>query len=301
MSMPGTPDRAPRQDLVGLNDPRLAAAVAALVDARVEEHQRRTAAVEEYGTVDAVDTVSRTVSVFLKGSSVASPGYVYPTGEEPVEGDRVRVRRTPDGDQSVVAIFGRDPAAAPGGSGDVSAAWPLGSIFTSTVATDPATLLGFGTWAAFGSGRMLVGYAVGDPDFGTVEGTGGAKTVASAGTNATEATHTHAGPSHTHDLGSHKHALPFVAPSATAMRRIGTAAFGTTAGSGQTAAATITSTSASNTNETLMNSDVPTTNTSGSGGTGNTGAGSSHGHAYTGTPTSVLQPYIVVYFWKRTA
>lgn len=301
MSMPGTPDRAPRQDLVGLNDPRLAAAVAALVDARVEEHQRRTAAVEEYGTVDAVDTVSRTVSVFLKGSSVASPGYVYPTGEEPVEGDRVRVRRTPDGDQSVVSIFGRDPAAAPGGSGDVSAAWPVGTVFTAVVATDPAELLGFGTWAAFGAGRVPVGFAAGDPDFGTVEGTGGAKTVASVGTNATEAVHTHAGPSHTHDLGNHKHALPFGAPSATVLRRIGTANFGTTTSSITNASDITQVANTTPTNITLMNSDVPTTNTSGSGGTGNTGAGSSHGHAYTGTATSVLQPYIVVYFWKRTA
>jgi hypothetical protein len=32
-------------------------------------------------------------------------------------------------------------------SGDPSAAWPVGSVFISVVNTNPATLLGFGTWA----------------------------------------------------------------------------------------------------------------------------------------------------------
>jgi hypothetical protein len=31
------------------------------------------------------------------------------------------------------------------------------------------------------------------------------------------------------------------------------------------------------------------------------GAGTSHGHAFTGSATSVVQPYIVVHMWKRTA
>jgi hypothetical protein len=33
---------------------------------------------------------------------------------------------------------------------------PVGSIYTATVSTNPGTLLGFGTWATFGSGRMLI-------------------------------------------------------------------------------------------------------------------------------------------------
>jgi hypothetical protein len=35
--------------------------------------------------------------------------------------------------------------------------------------------------------------------------------------------------------------------------------------------------------------------------TGTTSAGASHNHAFTGSATSVVQPYIVVYMWKRTA
>jgi microcystin-dependent protein len=46
----------------------------------------------------------------------------------------------------------------------------------SAVATNPATLLGFGTWAAFGVGRMPVARDAGQTEFDTLEETGGAKT-----------------------------------------------------------------------------------------------------------------------------
>lgn len=56
-------------------------------------------------------------------------------------------------------------------------AYPVGSIYiNASVSTNPATLLGFGTWSAFGAGRTLVGIDSGDTDFDTVEETGGAKT-----------------------------------------------------------------------------------------------------------------------------
>jgi len=56
------------------------------------------------------------------------------------------------------------------------AMWPIGSVFLSVVSTNPATLLGFGTWVQIAEGQFLVGQKSGDADFGTVEGTGGSKT-----------------------------------------------------------------------------------------------------------------------------
>jgi hypothetical protein len=55
-------------------------------------------------------------------------------------------------------------------------AYPIDSIYTAIVSTNPATLLGVGTWTAFATGRMLIGLDSGDTDFDTVEETGGAKT-----------------------------------------------------------------------------------------------------------------------------
>lgn len=39
----------------------------------------------------------------------------------------------------------------------LSLAFPIGAIFSSTSSSNPATSLGFGTWTAFGEGRVLVG------------------------------------------------------------------------------------------------------------------------------------------------
>lgn len=58
----------------------------------------------------------------------------------------------------------------------LAAVYPVGSIFITTVATNPATLFGFGTWTAFATGRAIVGIDIGQTEFNTVEKTGGAKT-----------------------------------------------------------------------------------------------------------------------------
>jgi hypothetical protein len=57
----------------------------------------------------------------------------------------------------------------------LQAVFPVGSIYTSySVSTDPATVLGFGTWSAI-QGKVLAAYQSGDSDFGTAGGTGGSK------------------------------------------------------------------------------------------------------------------------------
>jgi len=59
----------------------------------------------------------------------------------------------------------------------LQAVYPVGSIYiNAAVTTNPATLLGFGTWAAFGTGRVIVGYNASDSDFDALQETGGAKT-----------------------------------------------------------------------------------------------------------------------------
>lgn len=204
---------------------------------------------------------------------------------------------TPDGTK-----FLRDDFAwaAPGGSGP---AFPVGSVFIAVVSTNPNTLLGYGTWSAIAAGKVLIGLDSGDTDFDTVEETGGAKTVASSA-------QTFAG----NALGTHQHAAVSAGtPTGTnAGEASHTHAAGTLAGANVTASVKI-GTGATNA------TGAHTTTI-----TGATAAGSSHTHTFAGnalgthqhdaisagtpsganTPgaaTSVVQPYFVCYFWKRTA
>lgn len=78
----------------------------------------------------------------------------------------------------------------------LQAVYPVGSIYTNaTSASNPSTLLGFGTWTAFGAGRVMVGLDASDPLFDTAEETGGSK-------DAVVVSHTHTAtvtdPGHAH-------------------------------------------------------------------------------------------------------
>jgi hypothetical protein len=145
----------------------------------------------------------------------------------------------------------------------LAAAYPVGSIYmNASDSTNPATLLGFGTWVAFGAGKVPVGIDAGDTDFDAAEETGGAKT-------------------HTLDLDempSHRHGG--IQPSGSA---------------------------GSNSNGFDVDNPNSGDDTQGSqkftkyaGGLGSTvdgiltSAGATQAH-------NNLQPYIVVYMWKRTA
>lgn len=77
---------------------------------------------------------------------------------------------------------------------------PIGSILiNATNSANPNTYLGFGTWVAFGAGRVPVGFNAGNPLFDTAEETGGSA-------DSTLPTHTHAitdpGHFHNYDLVS---------------------------------------------------------------------------------------------------
>ena len=78
----------------------------------------------------------------------------------------------------------------------LQAVYPVGSIYiNASSATNPATLLGFGTWTAFGAGRVMVGLDASDALFDTAEETGGSK-------DAVVVSHTHTAtvtdPGHAH-------------------------------------------------------------------------------------------------------
>jgi hypothetical protein len=79
-------------------------------------------------------------------------------------------------------------------SAALSAAYPIGSIYiNASVSTNPNTLLGFGTWVAFGAGKVFVGLDSSDALFDTLEETGGSKdaVVVSHSHNITDPGHSH--------------------------------------------------------------------------------------------------------------
>lgn len=151
-------------------------------------------------------------------------------------------------------------------------AYPVGSIYmNATVATNPATLLGFGTWVAFGAGKVPVGINSGDSDFDTIGETGGSK-------DSIIPTHNHAsGTLVTDSQGAHQHTTGTGRSASTAGSTVGYFS-GLHGGAAGTALSTTDS----------QGAHVHTI----SGDTANAG------ESATGKN---LQPYIVVYMWKRTA
>jgi len=141
-------------------------------------------------------------------------------------------------------------------------AHPVGSIYESVDSTSPATLFG-GTWAALGAGQVLVGIDAADADFDTVEETGGAKTVV--------------GDAHVHSLSDSGQAKIAISGVYTFMKRVDSSAW------------TITHAVTSSASGGVSGSQ--------SVGAGLTGATDST----IPNATSVVQPYTVVYRWKRTA
>lgn len=141
-------------------------------------------------------------------------------------------------------------------------AFPVGSVFISVVATNPATLLGYGTWAAFGAGRVMVGLDAADAAFDTVEETGGSKTHTLSVAEM---------PAHTHVQNAHTH--QFLPRSAT------------------TGSVSSIVTGTLDTSSTISGANQPHVQAA-TAVNQDTGGGGAHNN---------LQPYIVVRMWKRTA
>lgn len=60
--------------------------------------------------------------------------------------------------------------------GNTVRAFPIDSIYISMVSTNPSTSLGYGTWTAFATGKMLIGVDVTEPDYDVAGDTGGSRT-----------------------------------------------------------------------------------------------------------------------------
>ena len=143
--------------------------------------------------------------------------------------------------------------------------YPIGTIYTNaTSSTNPATSLGFGTWTAFGAGRVMVGFDSGNALFDTAEETGGSA-------DAIVVSHTHTATSTVTDSG-HSH-------------NIGADVNQAAGGAGRNGVSGNPATGPQPTSTVTTGITVATTNAS----TGSSGTNANY------------QPYITVYMWKRTA
>ena len=178
--------------------------------------------------------------------------------------------------------------ASPGGGGEE---FKVGDIFISTLAENPAIRKGYGSWVSFGAGRVLVGLDSGDTDFDTPEEVGGSKTnTPSAHAGAAVGNHVFTQPS-----GHSNHV--FTQPSQHGAEVTGQASAGATQRG--TTASTLTLLAHTHATPALTHAGGAVDAHSAHAG------GAVDAHAVT-QPSAhaalpIVQPYIVVYMWKRTA
>lgn len=145
--------------------------------------------------------------------------------------------------------------------------YPVGSIYLSVNSANPSTLFG-GTWAAFGTGKVLMGVKSG----GSAEATGGSETATIS--------------AHTHTTANHKLTIEEMPPHHHEILNYNE--------NGVT-----TDTFTKNSVEGLIKKGW-----TGNVMTSYTGGNQAHSHGNTGSAggstISVVQPYITCYMWKRT-
>jgi len=109
------------------------------------------------------------------------------TGATGAKGDKGDTGDTgPTGATGATGAAGAD--GSDGADADLSNVYPVGSIYISTVSTNPNTLFGFGTWVAYGEGRVLVGKEA-SGTFGTAGAEVGSETVDSSHTHSLSTGH----------------------------------------------------------------------------------------------------------------
>ena len=206
------------------------------------------------------------------------------------------------------------------GSGSTSAldSYPVGSIYLSISNINPETIFG-GTWVSFGSGKTLVGVDTNDSDFNTAEKTGGSKktTYTPLGTIGSHALTVSELPSHTHSIpslsgtaasnGAHTHAQnDWVYGSTNGAARQSNTWMASNSGNGYIGPVNVMiSNGWANADKYAVKSAGAHTHsvTTNASTTGGSGSGDGHTHTFTGTSSNIdiLDPYITVYMWKRTA
>lgn len=149
----------------------------------------------------------------------------------------------------------------------IAALYPVGALKFSADNVNPGTYLSGTTWAAWGAGRVLVGFDAGQTEFDTAEETGGAKTVTLTAAQSGLPQHTHIQDAHTHNF------LPR---------------------SGTTGSVSSIVTGTLDTSSTISGANQPHVQlaTAVNQNAGPTDAAQAH---------SNLQPYITGFMWKRTA
>ncbi len=174
----------------------------------------------------------------------------------------------------------------------LSLAYPVGSVYFGTTSTNPAASLGFGTWEAFGAGRVPVGFDATQTEFDADEETGGVKEVTLTGAQSGLPQHTHLQSPHTHVQDAHTH----LQNAHTHTQSVNSATTGglsgytpdTSSNTSVTSGYSTGSTTAVNQNSTAVNQSTTAVNQN----AGPVDAAQAHAN---------LQPYVVVRMWKRTA
>ena len=179
---------------------------------------------------------------------------------------------------------------------DITSLYPVGSIYiNASDSTNPASLFGFGTWAAFGAGRVLVGLNASNALFDTAEETGGsydATLVSHTHTGATgneNANHSHTFSGTTSGVGDHTH-VETATPA-------GFSGFGSNIIGGANTGGAIA------VNQSTQGAGAHSHTYSGT----TSGISNNHQHSFTtdasgsSATNANIQPYVTVYMWKRTA
>jgi hypothetical protein len=190
-------------------------------------------------------------STVIGNTTAAGLGVTVPAGRTMAvwtDGTNFRTQN----DSVPTQVFGTSnttPASTAFVQAALQALHPVGSVYiNATNSANPATYFGFGTWVAFGAGRVPVGFNAADPLFDTAEETGGSK-------DAVVVEHTHTATSVVTDPGHNHTANGCVArDGADGSRGLAndTTVTTSTATTGITVATTISSTGSSGTNANLQ-------------------------------------------------